>query len=82
MPSIDLISIFLFESMLSICERYLQVISDLKQILSNQRSIALPRTDAQFITLVSNKYKSPIDLASNRTDRLTNHLSITKAKAK
>ena len=23
-------------------------------------SIALPRTDAQFITLVSNKYKSPI----------------------
>ena len=62
---------------------YLKVFLDyLKAICVCQDPIALPRTDAQFITLVSNKYKSPIDLASNRTDRLTNHLSETKAKAK
>ena len=39
-------------------------------------------TDADFVDFASNHYKSPIDLATNTIDRLTNYLSETKAQAK
>jgi hypothetical protein len=35
-------------------------------------------TDAHCLTLVSNKYKSPIDLDITKIDRLTVNLNITK----
>ena len=36
--------------------------------------IALLPTDALFNNFASNHYKSPIGLATNKADRLTNHL--------
>ena len=45
-------------------------------------SIAPLPTDADFLDFASNQYKSPIGLEVNRTDRLTKHLSRTKAQAK
>ena len=39
-----------------------------------KRKIAPLPTDADFVDFASNHYKSPIGLAINRADRLTNHL--------